>query len=105
VGAIVDALVSRKGWSEHMRFGRLQAAWPDVVGAHIASRSQPVALEGGTLQIRADGSAWATELTLMSASIGAKVAAFLELPEGLEVRVTAGGLSDPNRRGSTRRRD
>ncbi len=97
VGEILGRLVNRAGWAERMRLGRLRDAWPQIVGDQVASRSEPVRLEDGVLQVRADGSAWATELTLLSASIASKAASFLGDSSVREVRVSAGGVVDAER--------
>jgi predicted nucleic acid-binding Zn ribbon protein len=90
VGDLVQTLVAGRGWSEHMKFGRLVEEWATVVGADVAARSTPVALKAGILSIRADGAAWATELTLLGRSIVAKVDSYLGGGVVSEVRVTAG---------------
>lgn len=77
VGDILGDLVGRRGWAERMQLGKLRMAWAEVVGEQIAARSEPVKLEAGTLAVRADGSAWATELTLLSTSIATKADEFL----------------------------
>ena len=68
VGDLINTLISGRGWDERMRFGRLRDEWASVVGAEVAARSTPVALNAGVLSIRADGAAWATELTLLGCS-------------------------------------
>jgi predicted nucleic acid-binding Zn ribbon protein len=90
VGDLVRTLVDGRGWSEHMVFGRLLEEWAKVVGPDVAARSAPVGLKGGILSIRADGAAWATELTLLGRSIVSKVDSYLGGGVVREVRVTAG---------------
>ena len=90
VGDLVRALVAGRGWSEHMVFGRLRDEWAVVVGPDVAARSTPVALDGGILSIKADGAAWATELTLLGRSIAQKVDSYLGGGVVREVRVSAG---------------
>jgi len=87
---LLSTLVSGRGWGERMRFGRLREEWADVVGPDVAARSTPVALNAGVLSIRADGAAWATELTLLSRSIVDKVDSYLGGGVVREVRVSAG---------------
>ena len=90
VGDLLHTLVTGRGWKEHMQFGRLLEEWATVVGADVAARSTPVALRGGVLSIRADGAAWATELTLLGRSIVEKVDSYLGGGVVREVRVSAG---------------
>ncbi|HEV2685342.1 MAG TPA: DUF721 domain-containing protein [Actinomycetota bacterium] len=90
VGELLSRLVSGRGWDERMRFGRLREEWAAVVGPDVAARSTPVALNAGVLSIRADGSAWATELTLLARSIVDKVDAYFGGGVVRDVRVSAG---------------
>ena len=90
VGDLLHALITGRGWKEHMQFGRLLEEWATVVGADVAARSTPVALRAGVLSIRADGAAWATELTLLGRSIVEKVDSYLGGGVVREVRVSAG---------------
>jgi predicted nucleic acid-binding Zn ribbon protein len=90
VGELLHTLVAGRGWSEHMVFGRLLEEWATVVGSDVAARSTPVGLKAGVLSIRADGAAWATELTLLGGSIVEKVDSYLGGGVIREVRVSAG---------------
>jgi len=90
LGELLSSLVSGRGWDERMRFGRLREEWASVVGPDVAARSTPVALAAGVLSIRADGAAWATELTLLARSIVEKVDSYLGGGVVREVRVSAG---------------
>lgn len=90
LGRLVEVFVSGRGWGERMALGRLREAWARVVGDLVAARSEPVRLYRGVLTVRAHGGAWATELTLLAASITAKSEAFLGPGSVREVRVVAG---------------
>jgi len=70
--------------------GRLREEWAEVVGPDVAARSTPVALSAGVLSIKADGAAWASELTLLARSIVEKVDSYLGGGVVREVRVSAG---------------
>ena len=87
---LLRTLVAGRGWSERMALGRLRASWADVVGGQVASRCEPVGLFRGVLAIKADGGAWATELTLLSRSIAEKADSYLGGGAVKEVRVSAG---------------
>jgi predicted nucleic acid-binding Zn ribbon protein len=90
VSDLLRKLVAGRGWSEHMVFGKLRDEWATVVGLDVAARSTPVGLKAGVLSIRADGAAWATELTLLGRSIVEKVDSYLGGGVVREVRVSAG---------------
>jgi predicted nucleic acid-binding Zn ribbon protein len=90
ISDLLRTLVAGRGWSEHMSFGRLRDEWASVVGSDVAARSTPVGLSGGVLSIRADGAAWATELTLLARSIAEKADGHLGGGVVREVRVSGG---------------
>jgi hypothetical protein len=47
--------------------------WAAAVGARIAERTRPVAIEGGVLVVRAATSVWANELSLLSEALLARL--------------------------------
>jgi hypothetical protein len=67
VGDLLTAAVP--ALAERMLVGDLQRQWADIVGAALARRSWPAALERGALEIRADNSPWLSELQLRSGEI------------------------------------
>ena len=94
LGDLLPLLVSGRGWSERLAIGRVKEAWATIVGPVVAARSEPIRLFRGTLTVRADGGAWAAELTLLAASLVAKVDAFLGADAAVrEVRIAAGSVS------------
>lgn len=48
---------------------RVQAAWPEAVGAAIAGEAQPVAERAGTITIACRSATWASELELLAPDI------------------------------------
>jgi predicted nucleic acid-binding Zn ribbon protein len=95
LGDLVPLLVSGRGWGERLAIGRVKEAWETIVGPAVAARSEPIRLARGTLTVRADGNAWAAELTLLAASLAAQVNAFLGGDRVVrEVRIAAGSLPD-----------
>jgi hypothetical protein len=69
VGDLLTAAVP--ALAERMLVGDLQRQWADIVGAALARRSWPAALEHGALEIRADNSPWLSVLSLRFA-LGAR---------------------------------
>jgi hypothetical protein len=74
----LDEVLDRAGEN---RFARTrapiaQSAWREMVGPRIADRSMPVAIERGVLTVRVATSVWATELSLLSTPIIARLRAY-----------------------------
>ena len=90
IADLLRTLVAGRGWNDRMALGRLRDSWADVVGANVAARCEPVGLARGVLAIKADGGAWATELTLLARSIAEKADSFLGGGAVREVKVSAG---------------
>lgn len=58
--------------------------WGDIVGSDIAAHAQPVSFEQGVLVVRAESTAWATQLRWLEATLVA----------GLEQAVGAGVVTE-----------
>ncbi len=70
---------------------RVQTAWPQLVGKKHAALSQPIRLQGdGTIVIRCDSGAMASELSLREPQIRLLMADILELHCGLRFQGPAG---------------
>lgn len=90
LGALLPQLVSGRGWGERIALGKLRDGWAAIVGDLVAGRSEPVKLFRGVLTVRADGGAWASELTLLARQVAGKADEFLGGNAVKEVRVSAG---------------
>ena len=60
--------------------GSVMSRWPDIVGEQVAGHSEPVAYEDGVLTVRADSTAWATQLRLLTSTILGRLAEEVGLP-------------------------
>jgi predicted nucleic acid-binding Zn ribbon protein len=58
----VERLVENKGWTTEINVHTLLARWALLVGATNAAHSQPEAYADTVLTVRADSTAWATQL-------------------------------------------
>jgi hypothetical protein len=63
--------------------------WVEAVGARIADRAEPVALDRGVLVVRAATSTWANELSLLSSELVARLRAAGVAVHELRFRVGA----------------
>lgn len=59
-------LISEGEWSQELRVHGAFARWGSIVGAEIAAHATPVSLADGRLEVRADTTAWATQLRLLA---------------------------------------
>ena len=91
INSVISELVSARAWEQGIAEGSLFTEWITVVGSDIGSHSTPISLVDGLLTIKTSSSAWATQLTLMSAHLlktisnsapGALVEEMLVLPPG-----------------------
>ncbi|MFT6534868.1 MAG: putative nucleic acid-binding Zn ribbon protein [Alpinimonas sp.] len=73
LGSVLDNLTVDLGWSGTLAKSQLLVSWVDVVGADIAARTNPIAIEDNTLTVACESTAWATQLRLMSSEILTKI--------------------------------
>jgi hypothetical protein len=73
VADLLPDLAERGGWGALVELCRLQAAWPDVVGAAVAVHTAPERIGQGRLTVRVDSSAWLMQLSFFKAEILRKV--------------------------------
>jgi predicted nucleic acid-binding Zn ribbon protein len=69
LGDAVEKLVNQSGWSRELAVHGVFARWPEIVGTEVASHSQPESFTEGRLVVRADSTAWATELRLQAGMV------------------------------------
>jgi len=71
----VTRLVAARGWDAEVQVGSVIGRWPAMVGEQVAAHVEPVAFEGTSLTVRADSTAWATQMQLLSSSVLARIEA------------------------------
>lgn len=69
LGSEVDRLVGERGWGLDLQVRGVFARWTEIVGGEIGAHSTPETLVEGTLVVRTDSTAWATELKLLAPSL------------------------------------
>lgn len=65
LGAALERLVREQGWTEQSAVAVVMSQWDQVVGPEIAAHVTPQTFAEGRLTLRADSTAWATQLRLM----------------------------------------
>lgn len=69
VGDVLANLIGEQGWEGPASLARLEQTWAQIVGPEVAEHVQVEAVNEGVLRLRADSTAWATQLRLLSSTI------------------------------------
>ncbi len=62
----VGRMVEDHGWEVDLRVHAVFGRWSELVGAEIGAHSTPETFADGTLVVRTDATAWATQLKLLA---------------------------------------
>lgn len=73
LGRNLERLVSERGWEGELVAGNVVASWDVVVGPAVADHCVPERYVGTELTVRADSSAWASQLRLLAPTLVAKL--------------------------------
>jgi hypothetical protein len=92
LGEALEGFVRRRRWEDRVQGATVFSRWSDIVGPDLAGRCEPVRLASGTLLVRAENQAWATQLGYMLSHLAER--ANQVLGEGLvrQVKVVVGPL-------------
>jgi predicted nucleic acid-binding Zn ribbon protein len=94
----LDRMVVERGWQAPVAVGGVMGRWDAVVGEEIAAHCRPEAFVDGVLTVRADSSAWATQLKLLLGTVVRRLTE--EVGEGVVAKVVVQGPAAPSwRRG------
>jgi predicted nucleic acid-binding Zn ribbon protein len=94
VAATVDRFVDEQGWSTELRVHGVMARWDHIVGGDIAAHCRPERYVETELTIRADSTAWATQLRLLAPALVRRLNE--ELGDGIVTRIHVLGPSAPS---------
>jgi predicted nucleic acid-binding Zn ribbon protein len=90
----ISGLVDERAWSGDMSVGALFGTWAEVVGAELAGHVTPLTCVNGELVLRADSTAWATQVRLLSGDLKARIEA--QLGVGIVETITVNGPRPPS---------
>jgi predicted nucleic acid-binding Zn ribbon protein len=65
----VGRLVDDHGWDVDLRVAGMFARWAELVGEEVALHATPESFADGTLVVRTDSTAWATQLKLLAPAV------------------------------------
>lgn len=91
---LVDRVAGQRQWKESLTGGTVFARWGELVGEDIATHATPVQLSGGELTVRAESTAWATQLRLLQRQLLARLAG--KLGDGVVTKIKVAGPSAPS---------
>lgn len=94
VDALVDDLVASRDWRTSLAGGAVEAAWAQVVGPEVSARCHPEAFAGGVLTVRAESTAWATQVRLLVPVLLARLAE--QVGDGQVTRIDVKGPDAPS---------
>ncbi|HET7475412.1 MAG TPA: DciA family protein [Dermatophilaceae bacterium] len=103
LGNQVDRLLTERGWGADVSAGAVMARWPAIVGPDVAAHCAPVTFADGVLTVRAESTAWATNLRLLEATLTGRIEA--EVGPGVVAELRVVGPSAPSWSRGPRRTD
>lgn len=94
LGPIVDKLVTERGWSAPVSMGGVVGRWREIVGDKLADHCEVETFDDAELVLRADSTAWATQLRLLQPQLERRLAE--EVGEGVVERIVIRGPGGPS---------
>lgn len=90
----VERLLAERGWAGEVQVGAVVGRWAHIVGGTVAEHVTPVAFEGSTLTVRADSTAWATQMRLLTSSVVRRIET--EVGADIVTEIVVHGPSGPS---------
>jgi predicted nucleic acid-binding Zn ribbon protein len=90
----VERLVAERGWEAEAAIGGVMGRWDLIVGAEVAAHCTPESYDEAVLTVRADSTAWATQVRLLAPVLVARLNA--ECGDGTVSRVLVLGPGRPS---------
>lgn len=100
VGSAVEDFLAEQGWQGSAALARLAESWADVVGPDLAAHVVVESWTDGELVLRADSTAWATQVRLLADSLRRQVTE--AVGEDLVTTITVKGPDAPSWRSGPR---
>ena len=94
LGEQLDRLLADRGWQIDVAVGSVIGRWPQIVGAEVADHVTPVSFEHGVLTLRAESTAWATQMRLLTSVLLGRLET--EVGAGTVTEIAVTGPSAPS---------
>ncbi len=106
VGDAAAMIGAELGLADPQVFGRVVAAWPELVGEAVAAHSEVRSVRDGVVDVVVDSPAWATEFRYLEADLVARVSRLVGdgVVRAVRASVRTPGGDGPERRPPPRRR-
>ncbi len=95
LSGVVTQSLAGLGLAERLQEAEIWRIWPDVVGAPIACRAQPLRIINGTLTVAVSSAPWIQELRFMTAMMKDKLNNRLGAEVIREIVLKAGRVDSP----------
>ena len=93
IGNVVDEVIRDQGWKERSQVAVVLAEWARIVGPELADHVRPETFDDGELVVRAESTAWATQVRLLLPQVQAAVDQ--EVGRGVVRRIVVQGPQGP----------
>lgn len=87
LGEQVERIVGDRGWGDDVAVGQVMGRWAEIVGRDVAAHAEPVTFEAGVLTVRADSTAWATQMRMLASTVLTRIEAAVGPGVVAELRV------------------
>lgn len=94
LGEQLGRLMDDRGWDVDLAAGSVMGRWAHIVGDEVAAHANPVSFEAGVLTVRAESTAWATQLRLLASVLLGRIEA--EVGAGTVTELKVVGPSAPS---------
>lgn len=94
LGPIVDRILVDRGWSAPVSMGGVVGRWREIVGDQLADHCSVETFDESVLVVRADSTAWATQLRLLQPQLERRLAE--EVGEGTVEEIVIRGPGGPS---------
>lgn len=101
VGAVVEEFLTTSGLDTRNQVAQVLANWAGLVGAEVADHVQVERFDDAKLVLRADSTAWATQMRLLQATVIRRLTE--QLGEGVVTSIQVLGPEAPSWRFGSRR--